>query len=390
MSIVPRVEAILQSAQAETGSPAVALPAPTPERFILAEQDFRRVIAVERKRTERSKKSFLLVLLDFGGRIPADNHVGTLRKAIRGLASSTRETDLAGWYRQDAAVGVLFTGLDIDHRNDLLGIMLARVSDSLREHLAFEQFNKINIALHVFPEKWEQDEQRFPGNSVLYPDLAERRERNRWYNLAKRLLDVTGSIVGLIVFAPLVAAIAFLVKVSSKGPVFFRQDRLGEFGEPFQFLKFRTMYENNDVKIHREFIKHVIKGEYTGATEDDGKAVYKMTKDPRVTRIGEFLRRTSLDELPQFINVLRGDMSLVGPRPPLAYEYLEYDLWHRRRVVEVKPGLTGLWQVKGRSRIGFNDMVRLDLQYSRQWSPWLDIQILARTPGAVLFGNDSF
>jgi lipopolysaccharide/colanic/teichoic acid biosynthesis glycosyltransferase len=115
-----------------------------------------------------------------------------------------------------------------------------------------------------------------------------------------------------------------------------------------------------------------------------------MTNDPRITRIGRFLRRSSLDELPQFINVLKGDMSLVGPRPPLAYEYQEYDLWHRRRVLEVKPGITGLWQVNGRSRVSFNEMVRLDLRYARSWSIWLDVQILIKTPLAVLFGDGAY
>jgi lipopolysaccharide/colanic/teichoic acid biosynthesis glycosyltransferase len=115
-----------------------------------------------------------------------------------------------------------------------------------------------------------------------------------------------------------------------------------------------------------------------------------MKNDPRVTRIGRFLRRTSLDELPQFFNVLRGDMSLVGPRPPLEYEYEEYDVWHRRRVLEIKPGITGLWQVRGRSRVRFDDMVRLDLQYARGWSLWLDVQILAETPRAVLLGDGAF
>ena len=113
-----------------------------------------------------------------------------------------------------------------------------------------------------------------------------------------------------------------------------------------------------------------------------------MTDDPRITSVGRFLRRASLDELPQLLNVVKGDMSLVGPRPPLAYEYELYDVWHRRRVLEIKPGITGLWQVTGRSRVRFDDMVRLDLRYARQWSLWLDLQILAQTPRAVLFGDD--
>ena len=136
--------------------------------------------------------------------------------------------------------------------------------------------------------------------------------------------------------------------------------------------------------------KRVITGSHDGKAAGGAKPVYKMTDDPRITRIGRILRRTSLDELPQFINVLGGEMSLVGPRPPLAYEYEEYDFWHRRRVLEIKPGITGLWQVKGRSRVKFDDMVRLDLQYARGWSLWLDIQILAQTPLAVVFGDGAY
>jgi lipopolysaccharide/colanic/teichoic acid biosynthesis glycosyltransferase len=150
------------------------------------------------------------------------------------------------------------------------------------------------------------------------------------------------------------------------------------------------MTVNNDPKIHREFMKRVINGEHNGQVDGENNRVYKMTDDPRITRVGRFLRRTSLDELPQFFNVLMGDMSLVGPRPPLAYECQEYDIWHRRRVLEVKPGITGLWQVKGRSRVSFDDMVRLDLQYVRMWSIWVDILILLKTPIAVLLGGDAF
>jgi lipopolysaccharide/colanic/teichoic acid biosynthesis glycosyltransferase len=180
-----------------------------------------------------------------------------------------------------------------------------------------------------------------------------------------------------------------LVKLGSKGPIFFKQERLGHLGKPFTFLKFRSMYVNNDHKIHQTFIKRVIKGEHDGRSEGGSKAVYKMTNDPRITRVGRFIRRTSLDELPQFINVLKGEMSLVGPRPPIAYECEVYDIWHRRRVLEVKPGITGLWQVKGRSRVRFDEMVRLDLQYARNWSLWLDIKILLQTPRA-LFSDDAF
>jgi len=192
------------------------------------------------------------------------------------------------------------------------------------------------------------------------------------------------------VLSPVFAVIAVCVKLTSEGPIIFRQRRLGQFGKSFEFLKFRSMYANNDFTLHQTFIKDVIHGSYDGNAAGTSAPVYKMTDDPRITPLGRFLRRTSLDELPQFVNVLKGDMSLVGPRPPLAYEYQEYAVWHRRRILEAKPGLTGLWQVRGRSRVRFDDMVRLDLQYVRNWSLRLDVEILLQTPGAVLFGRDSF
>ncbi len=124
--------------------------------------------------------------------------------------------------------------------------------------------------------------------------------------------------------------------------------------------------------------------------EQNGQTTFKLTRDPRVTPIGRFLRRTSLDELPQFFNVLLGEMSLVGPRPPIAYEFEAYDIWHKRRLLAVKPGITGLWQVKGRSRVTFDEMVRLDLRYASSWSLWLDIKILLETPRAVIGGVGAF
>jgi lipopolysaccharide/colanic/teichoic acid biosynthesis glycosyltransferase len=148
------------------------------------------------------------------------------------------------------------------------------------------------------------------------------------------------------------------------------------------------MYTNNDAKIHREYVQSFIAGKTEPQENREAEpAVYKIQNDPRITPIGKFLRKTSLDEFPQFWNVLRGDMSLVGPRPPVPYEFEVYDLWHRRRVLEVKPGVTGLWQVSGRSRTCFDDMVRLDLRYAQRWSLWLDLKILLATPRAVLTGD---
>ena len=191
-----------------------------------------------------------------------------------------------------------------------------------------------------------------------------------------------GSVAAIGFLTPLFLLVSALVKLSSKGPILFKQERIGQFGRPFTFLKFRSMHANNDPKIHQEFMKRVISGDHEKGS--------KMENDPRITRLGRFLRKSSLDELPQFFSVLKGDMSLVGPRPPLAYECQEYDIWHRRRVLEVKPGITGLWQVTGRSRLRFDEMVRLDLQYVRTWSLWLDLKIMLKTPIAIIRGGDAF
>jgi lipopolysaccharide/colanic/teichoic acid biosynthesis glycosyltransferase len=145
----------------------------------------------------------------------------------------------------------------------------------------------------------------------------------------------------------------------------------------------------NDPTIHREYVRRFIAGRIDSATSLDNR-IYKISEDPRVTRFGRLLRKTSLDELPQLINVLKGEMSLVGPRPPIAYEVEAYQTWHLRRVFEAKPGITGLWQVSGRSRTTFDEMVRLDLRYARNWSFWLDLKILLQTPEAILSGKGAY
>lgn len=360
---------------------APAQPQKSRECVVLDEASFRRMIALERKRTERSRKPVLLMLLDAGNCLPFDKNGRVLSNILSALSLSTRDTDVTGWYKGHSVVGVMFTEISMDDHGAILGTMMNRVSQTLRNNLSLEKFSQISISLHVYPEDW--DHETSPGNPVLYPDLVHRAEAQRGALAIKRLMDIVGSLVAIILFAPLFVVVAAAVKFGSKGAILFKQERIGQFGKPFTFLKFRSMYANNDPKIHREFMKRVISGNHD-------KPGSKMTDDPRITRVGRLLRKSSLDELPQFFSVLKGDMSLVGPRPPLAYECQEYDIWHRRRVLEVKPGLTGLWQVKGRSRVKFDDMVRLDLQYVNTWSLWLDTKILLKTPLAVLLGGDAF
>jgi exopolysaccharide biosynthesis polyprenyl glycosylphosphotransferase len=355
---------------------------------ILSEEYFHRMICLERKRAERSGKPFLLMLLDTGHALPMEKNGKVLENVLSALALSTRDTDITGWYQGNSVVGIMFTEIAVDLKKSILATMLLRVSSSLRDCLTLEQFSRISISFHLFPEDWDEHKTpRHPEESALYPDLrqqANQKKISRWF---KRSLDLVGASLAMLVFSPVFAAIALAVKFSSKGPILFRQQRVGQFGQRFTFLKFRSMYVNNSAEIHKEYVKKLIAGK---ADQKGRDGVFKITDDPRVTPVGRFLRRTSLDELPQFINVLVGEMSLVGPRPPLPYEVEAYDVWHRRRLLEARPGITGLWQVNGRSRTKFDDMVRLDLQYARKQSLWLDLKILLRTPAAVLSGDGAY
>ncbi len=224
----------------------------------------------------------------------------------------------------------------------------------------------------------------FDLQTLAYPILPKGRHLNR-YDFFKRVLDLLGAVVGIILFAPVFIAIAAAIKLSSPGPVLFRQERIGFRGKPFQLLKFRTMRVNNDERIHKEYVQKLIRGEDRETLNNGTKEQpqFKLTHDPRITTVGHLLRKTSLDEIPQFFNVLKGDMSLVGPRPPLDYEVEVYQDWHLRRLMEAKPGITGLWQAYSRNRASFDEMVRMDLQYVRKRSIWLDLKIIFKTVAVV-------
>jgi len=306
-------------------------------------------------------------------------------KMIAALLTSTRETDLSGWYQHNAVLGTILTEIDVAHLTGTISAVLAKVNAALLAGLGLNQLNKLHLSFHLFPEDAAtQTPRALAADLALYPDLSLQDKSRRISRFIKRSIDVLLSSAALVLLSPLLAVIAAAIKLSSDGPVLFRQERLGQYGIPFTFLKFRSMRANNDSTIHEEYVKQFISGKVNGpGSAETGLGVYKLTEDPRVTQVGKLLRKTSLDELPQFWNVLRGDMSLVGPRPPIPYEYSIYDIWHRRRLLEVRPGITGLWQVNGRSRMRFDEMVRLDLQYARAWSLALDLKILLQTPRAV-------
>jgi lipopolysaccharide/colanic/teichoic acid biosynthesis glycosyltransferase len=220
--------------------------------------------------------------------------------------------------------------------------------------------------------------------------------RNRaTYYCLKRVLDVIVATLALVILSPVLVLIAVLIVLDSGWPIIFAQKRVGARRwtrdgysywqrAPFTCYKFRTMVQDADPSMHQAFIKAFVEGR--AELSDAGGAKFKLTNDPRVTRVGRILRKTSLDELPQLVNVLEGAMSLVGPRPVPLYEVAEYRVWHRERLAAF-PGITGLWQVNGRCQVSFEDMVRMDIEYVRNQSLWLDLKILLLTIPAVLSGR---
>jgi lipopolysaccharide/colanic/teichoic acid biosynthesis glycosyltransferase len=368
------------------GTPIESLSAGESE--VLSEGAFKRMIALERKRTERSKEPFLLMLLEAGGDESAETNGPILDSIASALLSAGRETDLVGWYKDRITLGVLYVGLASIDRDSILNSILSRVKALLKQKLASEQFKQVTISFHFFPDEWDQTKPGRPIDLVLYPELADSGKHKRIQLAFKRLIDIAGSAAALLVCLPLLWIIGLSIKATSRGPVLFSQTRVGQYGARFILLKFRTMYFDIDRSVHKKFVTTLIADkEESEPSEENGERVYKLTNDKRITPVGRFLRRTSLDELPQFVNVLRGEMSLVGPRPAVRYEVAAYQTWHRRRVLEFKPGVTGLWQVSGRNRVKFDDMVRMDLRYATSWSLWLDLKILALTPLAVIQGT---
>lgn len=349
------------------------------------------MLRLERKRTERSQRRFVLMLLEACGLLKANGEQDAFDKVVTVLSHSTRETDIKGWYKDGSVIGVIFTELGAAGGKSVANALLTKVTNALCTTLSIEQINEIKLSFHVFPEHSNEHGPGGPTDSTLYPDLGQTSDPKRASRLVKRSMDIAGSMFALVLFSPVLIVIAGAIKLTSRGPVLFRQQRIGQYGRRFTFLKFRSMYHSSDHTIHQEYVKRLIAGTI-GPEEENGRKpeVYKLTNDPRITPFGRFLRKTSLDEVPQFLNVLIGSMSLVGPRPPVPYEFECYDMWHRQRLVAVKPGITGPWQVGGRSKTTFDEMVRMDLKYASSWTPWTDFTILLRTPRAVLTGEGAY
>jgi lipopolysaccharide/colanic/teichoic acid biosynthesis glycosyltransferase len=350
---------------------------------IASEAVFTQMLRREVRRTERSGRPFMLALVsgkNFGG----DHGPRLVDTIAAGISTSIRETDCLGWYEQSLTLGILLTEIG-DADDTKVELVTEKISRAVQTAVSPDESSGLRIVIRLFPQQSKNDD----GNGweeTIYRDLYDQQGPGYPDSTLKRAIDIAGSLLALLVFLPVFAAIAALVKLTSPGPVLFCQKRVGQFGRMFNFYKFRSMYADNDPGVHRDYVTKLIEG---AKHIQQPNGMYKLVNDPRVTPLGRLLRKTSLDELPQFINVLVGDMSLVGPRPPLPYEFERYRTWHRRRVLEIKPGLTGLWQVTGRSRTTFDEMVRMDLHYARTQSLWLDLKIILQTPAAMFTGNDA-
>jgi lipopolysaccharide/colanic/teichoic acid biosynthesis glycosyltransferase len=340
---------------------------------VLPRLEFSQHVEVEKRRTDRSKSPLSLVVFSVDG--SGERMLKAVDRLLTVLQLNKRETDVLG-YLGGHQVAMLLVETDAGGADGFIRSIEGRTSD-LTYSAAYGTYpNLLFDNVLAGRAAIGQDSPFAPHESV---------KRGPFGRAAKRTIDVVGSLLLLLALSPLMIGTAVAIRLTSPGPVIYRQTRLGRRGVPFSFYKFRSMLVNSDDRIHREYVQNLIKGDLERVNQGDpSRPLYKMKGDPRITRVGHFIRKSSIDELPQLFNVLKGEMSLVGPRPPIPYETERYESWHLRRILEVYPGITGLWQVEGRNRVTFDEMVRLDLRYVRDWSVWLDIKILFKTVFAVL------
>jgi exopolysaccharide biosynthesis polyprenyl glycosylphosphotransferase len=321
------------------------------------------------------------------------------RNAVRQLLDyAWVDLNIIGYLDDDLKKqGIVFEGIPVLGRLDKVSDVAEthQISDAvialpMRSYQALveicKKLQQLSIRIHVIPDIFalsfpNAELDGFGGIPVVDLGIAGLQGIPRF---RKRVFDVIITFILLVLVSPIMLVIAILIKCDSPGPLIYPQNRIGENGKLFVMYKFRSMRADADESIHREYVTRLIK-ENTEPGKSKGKTrkSLKMEDDPRITRVGRLIRKISLDELPQFINVLQGEMSLVGPRPSLPYELEHYQDWHKRRL-DILPGVTGLWQVSGRNRVSFDEMVRLDLDYIKRQSFWLDLVILLQTPWSIL------
>ena len=346
---------------------------PSPWLRPLAKPDFLEQLRADKLRADRGQTQFSVVVIRTAKKLAVA--YAAVEDFLRELEPTIRETDTVG-YLGDDALGLILP--ETSGRNATA--VLDRVSRAGKGLIA-------SVTTHTYPADLytalSAEAENLSQPSVLTDEIPEQLSK---LDLAlKRGVDIVGALAGLIALSPVLALTSIAVAATSPGPVIFRQVRLGKNCRPFVIYKFRSMRIDADESRHRSYVQKLISGQLDEINNGDNTTpLYKLTDDDRITAVGRFIRNWSIDELPQLVNVLKGDMSLVGPRPPLPYEAEAYHSWHLRRILEIKPGITGLWQVEGRSKTSFDEMVRLDLKYIRTWSLLLDIKLMLKTLKVVL------
>ncbi len=339
---------------------------------------FHKVLLRERERSDRTGLPLSLFVFR------ENNHSfsnGSLGDLVDILHKRVRLTDEIGWYDK-FRVGLILpqTGLKnaMKFSEDLQELLKRRTLSYDYEIFIYpaplsKNFQNVSGLENDSPPGIGEDDRHSPIENSM---VAIHHPFHK-YPFWKRLFDFAGALAGLIFFSPLFLMIATAIKIMSPGPSLFRQVRIGYHGKPFTLLKFRTMHCDSESFPHEQYLEDLI--------QSGGKRMVKLDEsdDPRIFAFGKILRKTCLDELPQLVNVLRGEMSLVGPRPCLPYEAKKYHLWHTKRF-DAMPGLTGLWQVSGKNNTTFNEMVRLDIEYGRRKSLWLDLKIIVKTIPALI------
>jgi len=358
----------------------------------------------EKLRTCRTGSPFSMVLFNPLKLISHDNKGS--RKAIKAITKildqETRETDIKGWWNK-STLAILLSDTSPEGAFGFVDKFFSTIQANC--HPMTGSIDKPNFRIYTFPSTLQahrnakdkssndSNQKRQESNNLKNPEAHNLSTWNgfkKYQELIKRSLDIILSTTGLILLSPVFLVSALLIKLDSPGPAIYKQTRVGKGGKCFTFFKFRTMYHNCDERIHENHIKNLANNNVCLSCNGRfNESSYKLTEDDRITRVGNVLRKTSLDELPQLLNVLKGDMSLVGPRPHPVYEAALYNQWRRYRL-DVKPGITGLGQVDGRYNREYEEVYRLDVRYSKDASLLLDLKILLKTLLVVLSSRGAY
>ena len=324
---------------------------------------FHAVLKSERFRSDRINKGFSIILFNFSNALKSPDYLISFMNIIK---SKIRNYDEIGWFDENR-IALLLPETSPENAKKVLNkilaslVLLNHIPDSTIINYPTQQWEFISGQ----PVNKELDINTAIADGYIMP-------------LWKRAFDIIFCLTFLIILSPLMLLTALFIKIVSPGSVFFRQERVGQAGRIFNLLKFRTMTVNNDDSVHREYLKKLITCEGGGE-----QPMIKLDNDKRIIMFGKIIRKTCIDELPQFINVLFGDMSLVGPRPCIPYEAEEFLHWHKRRF-DIVPGITGLWQVSGKNKTTFKEMIRFDIEYATNRSFLLDLKIIVKTPGVII------